>query len=159
MQESPPKDRSNPQAADTRRISLLSNKIHYKNVGMMSFCHLTSALTLRYITRSDLVFTIISHNILGLSVTMGLHRLWTHTSYETTKPIKYALMLLSTATGMNSIEKWCSAHRMHHQFEDSNPELDPYSITEGFFNAHIGCMLKQRKQFFKDKQDEIIASM
>ena len=41
----------------------------------------------------------------------------------------------------NTILKWSSDHRTHHNKPES--EDDPYSFTEGFWNAHLGWILKK----------------
>jgi len=41
----------------------------------------------------------------------------------------------------NTILKWVSDHRTHHKKAET--EDDPYSITEGFWHAHIGWILKK----------------
>ena len=40
----------------------------------------------------------------------------------------------------NTILKWVSDHRKHHNLSDTKD--DPYSITEGFWHAHIGWIIK-----------------
>jgi len=76
-----------------------------------------------------LVFT----SLKMIGVTGGLHRLWTHKSYNTTKIIKYILAFFANASFQGSIKMWTSNHRMHHTYEESNPSLDPYSIKKGFW--------------------------
>ena len=48
-------------------------------------------------------------------------------------------MLFGSAALQNTIIKWSSDHRRHHKNLDT--EKDPYSITKGFFHAHIGWIL------------------
>ena len=50
------------------------------------------------------------------------------------------MAIFGAAALENSALKWCSDHRRHHKHLDT--EKDPYSITEGFFHAHIGWILK-----------------
>ncbi|MDO8526092.1 MAG: fatty acid desaturase [Deltaproteobacteria bacterium] len=75
----------------------------------------------------------------GLGITAGYHRLLSHKSYEAAWPVRLVLLLLGAITFQNSALKWCSDHRRHHQFVDKDP--DPYSITKGFWHAHIGWIL------------------
>ena len=72
-----------------------------------------------------------------ISITVGMHRLWTHRSFNTTRLIKVILMILCNSTFEGSITDWTTQHRMHHRFEHTDPSLDPYSITKGFLWAHI----------------------
>ena len=101
--------------------------------------HILCFLLLKYIKPSMYKFIFVYWLIGCISITAGLHRLWTHGSYKTNKYISSILMLFSSGTMQNSIEEWCSNHRMHHRFEDIDISLDPYSIKHkaGFLWAHI----------------------
>ena len=76
----------------------------------------------------------------GLGITMGYHRLFAHKSYSTKPFIEWILMILGSLAFENTILKWSSDHRKHH--DKAETEDDPYSITEGFWHAHIGWILK-----------------
>lgn len=84
----------------------------------------------------------------GLGITMGYHRLFAHKSYQTNNFIEWVLMILGSIAFENTILKWSSDHRKHHA--KSETEDDPYSITEGFWHAHIGWILKNTPEE-KDK--------
>ena len=77
----------------------------------------------------------------GMGITMGYHRLFAHKSFKTNIFIEWILMLLGSMALENTILKWSSDHRTHHNKPES--EDDPYSITEGFWHAHIGWILKK----------------
>ena len=49
-------------------------------------------------------------------------------------------MILGSIAFENTILKWSSDHRKHHAKAET--EDDPYSITEGFWHAHIGWIVK-----------------
>jgi stearoyl-CoA desaturase (delta-9 desaturase) len=72
----------------------------------------------------------------GLSVTAGYHRLFSHQTYEASWPVRLFFLVFGAGAFQNSAYKWSSDHRYHHRFVDK--EGDPYSITKGFFHAHIG---------------------
>ena len=76
----------------------------------------------------------------GLGITMGYHRLFAHKSYATIPFIEWILMILGSLALENTILKWASDHRQHH--DKAETEDDPYSIKEGFWHAHIGWILK-----------------
>ena len=87
----------------------------------------------------------------GLSITAGYHRLFSHKAYRTNPLIRLFYLLFGAATFQNSALKWCSDHRIHHQFCDK--EKDPYNIKRGVFFAHMGWIyLKEteKKEFAKD---------
>ena len=77
----------------------------------------------------------------GMGITMGYHRLFAHKSFKTNIFIEWILMLLGSMALENTILKWSSDHRTHHNKPES--EDDPYSITEGFWHAHIGWILEK----------------
>ncbi len=75
----------------------------------------------------------------GFSITTGYHRLFAHGSYECSRVVKLFYLLFGAAAFQHSVLSWCSDHRRHHRFLDHDD--DPYSITRGFFWAHIGWLL------------------
>ena len=79
--------------------------------------------------------------ISGMGVTMGYHRLFAHKSYETNVFLEWVLMIFGSIALENTILKWASDHRKHHSLSDT--EHDPYSITQGFWHAHIGWILQK----------------
>jgi stearoyl-CoA desaturase (delta-9 desaturase) len=75
----------------------------------------------------------------GFSITTGYHRLFSHGSYECSRIVKVFYLLFGAAAFQHSVLSWCSDHRRHHKYLDR--EQDPYSITHGFFWAHMGWLL------------------
>ncbi len=75
----------------------------------------------------------------GFSITTGYHRLFAHGSYECSRIVKVFYLLFGAAAFQHSVLSWCSDHRRHHKHLDHDD--DPYSITRGFFWAHIGWLL------------------
>lgn len=74
------------------------------------------------------------------AITGGYHRYFAHRSYECRSWLKWYWALFGAATFQNSILIWARDHRVHHRFVDS--DKDPYSISKGFWFAHMGWMLK-----------------
>lgn len=107
--------------------------------------------------KKHFILIVILWSMKCISVTMGLHRLWTHGSFDTTRLIKIILMILSNSTFESSITKWTTYHRMHHRFEKTDPSLDPYSITKGFLWAHIlsHCYNKKLGKIFNVVRQEL----
>ncbi len=71
---------------------------------------------------------------IGLGVTAGYHRLFSHRSYQASWPVRLVLLLLSSAAFQNSVLQWASSHRIHHRHVDG--DKDPYNSTRGFWYAH-----------------------
>lgn len=84
----------------------------------------------------------------GLGVTVGYHRLFTHRSFETVRPIKFVLAVLGSMSIEGPLLRWAAVHRRHHQ--NSDGAEDPHSpngfgggvrgVLAGWWHAHIGWM-------------------
>lgn len=93
-----------------------------------------------------LVFSILT----GLGITVGFHRLFTHRSFETVRPIRWLLAVFGSMSAQGTIFLWVASHRQHHQFSDRHgdphsPIVSGRSIADriaGFLHSHIGWMLE-----------------
>jgi stearoyl-CoA desaturase (delta-9 desaturase) len=72
----------------------------------------------------------------GVSVTAGYHRLFTHKTYQAAWPVRLCYLVFGAAAFENSVLNWAGDHRIHHSNVDH--ERDPYNIQKGFWWAHIG---------------------
>jgi stearoyl-CoA desaturase (delta-9 desaturase) len=75
----------------------------------------------------------------GLSITVGYHRLFAHLTFRARWPVRFATLVFGAAAFENSALEWVSDHRKHHQHTDHDD--DPYSVTHGFWHAHMGWIL------------------
>lgn len=74
--------------------------------------------------------------ISGFGIAIGFHRYFSHRSFETWKPIRYALALLGCLSGQGSPIFWVGLHRgSHHRHADT--ELDVHSPIHGFLTSFI----------------------
>jgi stearoyl-CoA desaturase (delta-9 desaturase) len=78
----------------------------------------------------------------GLGITAGYHRLWAHTSYSATVPLKIFLAAVGGGAVEGSIRWWARDHRAHHRYTDT--EKDPYSVRKGLLYSHFGWMLMKQ---------------
>ena len=60
-----------------------------------------------------------------LGITLGWHRLLTHRSFQTFKPIEYLLTLTGCIAWQNGPIEWVGTHRLHHAHTDEHK--DPHS--------------------------------
>jgi stearoyl-CoA desaturase (delta-9 desaturase) len=81
--------------------------------------------------------------LVGLSVTAGYHRLFSHKTYQAAWPVRLFLLVFGAGALENSVLNWCADHRIHHAHVDH--DRDPYNITKGFWWAHMGWI------FFKNE--------
>jgi stearoyl-CoA desaturase (delta-9 desaturase) len=79
-------------------------------------------------------------------ITVGFHRLFTHRSFQTVRPIQVVLAALGSMAFQGPMLDWVARHRRHHQHSDADG--DPHSpyphgtgllgLLKGFWHAHIG---------------------
>lgn len=89
--------------------------------------------------RKTAIWMVAYYFITGLGITAGYHRLWSHRAYNASLPLKIILALAGAGSAQGSIKWWCTKHRAHHRYTDT--DLDPYNAHKGLFYAHFGWML------------------
>ena len=87
--------------------------------------------------------------VTGLGITVGFHRLFSHSSFECTPGTKIFWAVVGSLAVEGSPVKWCAVHRKHHQFSDHHG--DPHSphlheggfvnAFKGFMHAHFGWLI------------------
>ncbi len=80
---------------------------------------------------------------IGLSVTAGYHRLFSHRAYQASWPVRLVFLLFGAAAFQNSALKWSSDHRVHHHHVD-DLDRDPYVIGKGFWYAHWTWVMEKK---------------
>jgi stearoyl-CoA desaturase (Delta-9 desaturase) len=93
---------------------------------------------------SDLaVFTAMYVGV-GFGATVGYHRLLTHRSFATYRPVGYGFAALGSMAFQGSVIDWVADHRKHHAHADH--EGDPHSphgdgsTLRAFWHAHAGWL-------------------
>lgn len=76
----------------------------------------------------------------GFAITGGYHRLFAHKAYKANPLLTAIHLFFGAASVQNTALKWSADHRVHHAHSDT--EKDPYSVTKGFWWAHIGWVLR-----------------
>ncbi|BBM87860.1 acyl-CoA desaturase [Candidatus Uabimicrobium amorphum] len=79
----------------------------------------------------------------GISITGGYHRFYSHRTYKANKLAEIILLFFGTMAGQGSALRWSHDHRIHHAHVDT--EKDPYSISKGFWYAHILWLFEKEK--------------
>lgn len=116
-------------------------KIQWPNVFVNLFIHIGFFYGLYYLlTLQPKFYTYIWFFVVtvcaNLSVTIGVHRLWSHRSFKCTRGLKLVLLALYTMAGQTSVFNWVQVHRVHHKYSETNK--DPLNYHRGFFFAHVG---------------------
>lgn len=78
-------------------------------------------------------------------IELGFHRLFTHRTFETTRPIRALLLILGSMAGQGSALLWSGVHRWHHAHTDvpgdlHSPTLGRHGLWQrirGFFWAQF----------------------
>jgi stearoyl-CoA desaturase (delta-9 desaturase) len=102
----------------------------------------------------DLLVLAIFYTLTGLGITVGYHRLFTHRSFKTTRPLRALLAVLGSMAVEGPLIEWVATHRKHHRFSDQPG--DPHSphaddapgwrgALRGLGHAHVGWMLRGRE--------------
>jgi stearoyl-CoA desaturase (delta-9 desaturase) len=99
----------------------------------------------------DLVVLAITYTLTGLGITVGFHRLFTHRSFKTTRPVRALLAVFGSMAVEGPLIEWVSTHRKHHCFSDEpgdphSPHLDSApgwrGALRGLGHAHVGWMFR-----------------
>ncbi|HKN93952.1 MAG TPA: fatty acid desaturase [Thermoleophilaceae bacterium] len=104
---------------------------------------------------AQLSVMIVMYLLTGFGITVGFHRLFTHRSFKTSRPVRYLFAVLGSMAVEGPVITWVANHRKHHAFADE--EGDPHSphtthgsgpaaAIKGLWHAHIGWMFKEDGQ-------------
>ena len=104
---------------------------------------------------SDLAVLAIMYLLTGFGVTVGFHRMLTHRSFRTSKPVEYVFAVLGSMAVQGPVIHWVADHRKHHAHTDT--EGDPHSphvgrgkgfrgAVRGLLHAHVGWLMSEHGQ-------------
>ena len=102
------------------------------------------------VSPADLVIAAAMYVLTALGITIGYHRLLTHRSFATSKPLEYLFAAVGSMAVQGPVIGWVSDHRKHHAHSDRDG--DPHSphvghgrgamgVLRGLWHAHIGWLL------------------
>jgi stearoyl-CoA desaturase (Delta-9 desaturase) len=98
---------------------------------------------------NDVFVFVLLYVLIGLGVTVGFHRLFTHRAFKTTVPVRAALAILGSAAIEGPVVSWVADHRKHHAFSDRagdphSPHVDHgggwRGALRGLLHAHVGWL-------------------
>jgi stearoyl-CoA desaturase (delta-9 desaturase) len=86
----------------------------------------------------------------GLGISAGYHRLFTHRSFKTVRPVRVLLAALGCMAGQGAVISWVAMHRRHHECADKpgdmhSPNLHGKNLLgriRGFIHAHYTWMIQ-----------------
>jgi stearoyl-CoA desaturase (delta-9 desaturase) len=105
------------------------------------------------VSPADLAIMVAMYLLTALGITVGYHRLLTHRSFQTSKPLEYAFAVLGSMAVQGPVNSWVADHRKHHAHTDK--EGDPHSphvghdggirgVLAGLWHAHTGWLLTEQ---------------
>jgi stearoyl-CoA desaturase (delta-9 desaturase) len=104
------------------------------------------------VSSADLLILAVMYLLTAAGITVGYHRLLTHRSFQTSKPLEYAFAALGSMAVQGQVIAWVADHRKHHAHTDE--EGDPHSphvghgsglrgILRGLWHAHMGWLFSE----------------
>jgi stearoyl-CoA desaturase (delta-9 desaturase) len=100
------------------------------------------------LTWTDLIIAVVMYAISGHGVTVGFHRLFTHSSFRAVRALRVALAIAGSLAIEGPVIRWVADHRKHHRYSDRDG--DPHSpwrygetvpaLIKGMWHAHIGWL-------------------
>src|SRR5207342_88890 len=104
----------------------------------------------RLVSPADLAIAAVMYLLTAVGITVGFHRLLTHRSFQTRKPIEYAFAVFGSMAVQGPVISWVADHRKHHAHTDA--EGDPHSphvghdgglrgVLTGLWHAHAGWLM------------------
>jgi stearoyl-CoA desaturase (delta-9 desaturase) len=102
------------------------------------------------VSPADLAIAAVMYLLTAIGITVGFHRLLTHRSFQTSKPIEYAFAIFGSMAVQGPVISWVADHRKHHAHTDV--EGDPHSphvghgggvrgVLAGLWHAHSGWLM------------------
>ena len=116
-------------------------KLQWETIFIIGVIHLLALMAFdsSYFSVSGLVLGIVMYFVAGMvGVTMSYHRLLTHRSFQTYKPVEYFLTFCACQALQSGPIEWVAMHRIHHKESDEEP--DPHSPLVNFLWAHAGWL-------------------
>lgn len=97
---------------------------------------------------ADLAILFGMYTVAALGTTVGFHRLLTHRSFQTYKPLEYVFAVLGSLSAEAPAIRWVAIHRKHHACADhSGDPHSPYGFgagmgasLRGLWHAHVGWL-------------------
>ena len=99
---------------------------------------------------ADLAIAAVMYLFTAVGITVGFHRLLTHRSFQTSKPVEYLFAVAGSMAVQGPVISWVADHRKHHAHTDE--EGDPHSphvghgsgvrgVLAGLWHAHSGWLM------------------
>jgi stearoyl-CoA desaturase (Delta-9 desaturase) len=103
----------------------------------------------RLVGWEDLAIAAGMYLVTAIGITVGFHRMLTHRSFQTSKPLEYGFAVMGSMAVQGPVNSWVADHRKHHAHTDV--EGDPHSphvghgdgivgVFRGLWHSHVGWL-------------------
>ena len=129
---------------------VLASRLAFLTVGLPTLGTVGAILYAVYdgLRVSDVVLFAVMYVITALGVEAGMHRYFTHRSFDASEPVKVFLGVAGSMAAQGPIVFWVANHRLHHAFADT--DRDPHSPrpqgpgiwgrAKGLWHGHVGWL-------------------
>jgi stearoyl-CoA desaturase (Delta-9 desaturase) len=132
-----------------------TEKIANLGAAILPFLATIAAIPLLWnslVSTTDLLILAVMYLLTAAGITVGYHRLLTHRSFQTSKPLEYGFAALGSMAVQGQVIAWVADHRKHHAHTDE--EGDPHSphvghgsglrgVLRGLWHAHMGWLFSE----------------
>jgi len=110
--------------------------VNWSNTVFLAAVHTGAVAAIWHFSWPGLILAIVLFYATGcIGVTIGYHRMLTHTGFAVSAPLRYFFTLCAMSSGQGSPLFWVATHRKHHVHSDL-PD-DPHSPNDGFWWSHV----------------------
>jgi stearoyl-CoA desaturase (delta-9 desaturase) len=134
---------------------VLASRLAYLTVGLPTVGTVAAVLYAVFdgLWLSDVLLFVGMYLITALGVEAGLHRYFSHRSFDASEPVKLFLGGAGSMAAQGPIVFWVANHRIHHAYADT--DRDPHSprpqgggLTgrlKGLWHGHVGWLFRVNK--------------
>lgn len=100
-----------------------------------------------------LLWTVVFHILFyGFGTSVGLHRYWTHQTFETSKFWQRFCTLMAAFNGQGPLFLWIINHEdYHHKYSDT--DKDPHNPKKGFWYSLVGWTMDENALSYREMLD------
>lgn len=125
---------------------------------------LFAAVQWSWIAWYDVVAAFVLFQLPSLGITVGFHRMLTHRSFQTYKPVRNLWTVLGCMAAQGPPLNWVADHRVHHAHTDA--EGDPHSphrygegplaVLKGALHAHVAWLFTAEQSSWKQNAKDVL---
>lgn len=146
---------SQPAPAGLGERDVFASRLAYLTVGLPTLGTVAAVVYAVFfgLTVTDVCLFAVMYVITALGVEAGLHRYFTHRSFDASEPVKVILGVAGSMAAQGPIVFWVANHRLHHAFADT--DRDPHSPkpqgpglagrAKGLWHGHMGWLFTVTK--------------